>query len=66
MERIMLKNPKSKSETDLIPYTLDGKVKLRKLYRKPALGKLGDLRTITLGVSNGLQESGNEGTHKNF
>jgi hypothetical protein len=36
----------------------------RKLYRKPRLEVLGDLRTLTLGGSPGLNDSGSEFTRK--
>jgi len=38
------------------------KGKSRKPYRKPQLGKLGDLRTLTLGVSGGAGDSGGAST----
>ena len=37
-----------------------------KSYSSPKLEKLGDLRSLTLGVSPGSLESGNEGTHREF
>lgn len=38
--------------------------KRRRKYRKPRLEKLGDLRTLTLGGSPGLNDSGSQFTHK--
>jgi len=35
-------------------------------YQKPVLEELGDLRTKTLGVSNSVGESGNEGSRGNL
>ena len=40
------------------------KNKTRKPYRKPQLEILGDLRTLTLGGSPGLNDSGSEFTRK--
>ena len=40
------------------------KNKIRKPYRKPQLEVLGDLRTLTLGGSPGLNDSGGDTTHK--
>lgn len=40
-------------------------VEKRKVYSKPCLEELGDLRTVTLGTSNGLGESGHEASHWN-
>jgi hypothetical protein len=36
----------------------------RKQYRKPQLEELGDLRTLTLGGSGGVMDSGSEGVRK--
>jgi hypothetical protein len=38
--------------------------KSRRPYRKPQLRKLGDLRTLTLGGSPGVGDSGSPGTRK--
>lgn len=37
-----------------------------KSYSSPKLEKLGDLRSLTLGVSPGQFESGNEGVRREF
>jgi len=39
---------------------------LRKPYQKPKLQELGDLRTLTLGYSGGVGDSGNPGIQKLF
>jgi hypothetical protein len=38
--------------------------KVRKLYRKPLLKPLGDLRSLTLGGSAGAGDSGSSGTRR--
>jgi hypothetical protein len=38
----------------------ENEVKLRKPYRKPHLEELGDLRSMTLGGSPGINDSGSE------
>jgi hypothetical protein len=43
---------------------VEDSTKTRSLYRKPKLEKLGDLRTLTLGISPGTGDSGAPGTHK--
>lgn len=35
-------------------------------YQKPILEELGDLRSVTLGYSNSIGESGREATHGDF
>jgi len=53
----MSNNHKILSETQQA--SVEDKAKLRKPYRKPQLGDLGDLRTLTLGPSPaGFRDSG--------
>jgi hypothetical protein len=46
------------------PVIIEGELDHRKLYQKPILHELGDLRSLTLGVSFGVGDSGNPGYQK--
>ena len=48
----------------LVPETTNEEPVAPKPYQKPELIDLGDLRTLTLGPTIGLGESGNEGVLK--
>jgi hypothetical protein len=50
------------AKNSLLNGTLKPQFSLKK-YTSPTLEKLGDLRSLTLGVSGGTLESGNAGTH---
>jgi hypothetical protein len=41
-----------------------GRKTVRKKYSAPKLESFGDIREITLGLSNGMLESGSEGTRR--
>lgn len=47
-----------KSINKKFPEEVSGNGKKRKQYIKPQLKILGDLRTLTLGISGGINESG--------
>ncbi len=59
----MFRTQKSLLVNNLFQVTVDQR---RKLYRKPQLQKLGDLRTLTLGGSYGALDSGSNHATKPF